>query len=66
LTVFCGNCGSPLPRWAPDLSIAVIPAGTLDSHPELKPSGRIFFDSKAAWSCDAVDLPVWAEYPQRS
>ncbi len=64
-TVFCENCGSPLPRWAPDMSIAVIPAGTLDSHPELKPSGRIFYESRADWSCDAAELQCWAEYPQR-
>ncbi len=46
------------------MSIAVIPAGGLDSHPELKPSGRIFFDSKTDWSCDSTDLATWAEYPQ--
>ncbi len=63
-TVFCENCGSPLPRWAPDMSIAVVPAGTLDCHPDLKPSGRIFYDSKADWSCDATDLAVWSEYPK--
>lgn len=65
-TVFCSNCGSPLPRWAPDMSMAVIPAGTLDSHPPLEPSGRIFVDSKADWSCDNADLQCWPEYPQRS
>lgn len=65
-TVFCSNCGSPLPRWAPDMSMAVIPAGTLDSHPQLKPGGRIFYGSRAEWSCDAGELPVWQEYPQRS
>ena len=64
-TVFCKNCGGPLPRVAPDLSIAVIPAGTLDSNPEINPDGHIFGDSKAEWSCDAADLPTWAEYPPR-
>jgi hypothetical protein len=64
-TVFCKNCGGPLPRVAPDLSMAVIPAGTLDSNPEINPDGHIFGDSKAEWSCDARELPVWAEYPPR-
>ncbi len=64
-TVFCKNCGGPLPRVAPDLSIAVIPAGTLDSSPEIHPDGHIFGDSKAEWSCDARELPTWAEYPPR-
>jgi hypothetical protein len=40
--------------------------GTLDSNPEINPGGHIFGDSKAAWSCDARELPVWAEYPQGS
>jgi hypothetical protein len=64
-TVFCKNCGGPLPRVAPDLSIAVIPAGTLDSNPEINPDGHIFGDSKAAWSCDVRELPTWAGYPPR-
>jgi len=39
--------------------------GTLDSNPEINPDGHIFGDSKAAWSCDVRELPVWAEYPPR-
>jgi hypothetical protein len=62
-TVFCSHCGSPLPRIAPDLSIAVIPAGSLDESPELEANARIFWSSRAAWSCDSGDLPVWDEYP---
>ena len=64
-TVFCSACGSPLPRIAPDLSIAVIPAGSLDDEPETTPVGRIFWDSKASWSCDNSELPHWPEYPQQ-
>ena len=64
-TVFCSACGSPLPRIAPDLSVAVIPAGSLDAEPAAKPLGRIFDDSKASWSCDDAELPSWPEYPQQ-
>ncbi len=63
-TVFCKKCGSPLPRVAADLSLAVIPAGSLDQPPAIKPTGRIFWESRASWSCDAGDIPAWAEYPQ--
>lgn len=63
-TVFCTTCGSPLPRVAPDMSIAVIPAGSLDREPQAKPVGRIFWESRASWSCDNGELPAWAEYPQ--
>ncbi len=65
-TVFCKNCGSPLPRVALERNIAVIPAGSLDSSPDIKPDARIFIGSKADWSCDTSELPVWDEYPQRS
>lgn len=65
-TVFCRNCGSPLPRVRPDRSIAVIPAGTLDVSPELKPTGRIFYASRTDWSCGDVALPVWNEYRTQS
>jgi hypothetical protein len=62
-TVFCSKCGSPLPRIAPDLSLAVIPAGSLDESPAIDPTARIFWESRAAWSCDASEIPVWSEYP---
>lgn len=62
-TVFCKNCGSPLPRVAPDMSMAVIPAGSLDSSPDLIPTARIFFASKEDWACDSAELPAWDEYP---
>lgn len=61
-TVFCTRCGSPLPRLAPDLGIAVIPAGSLDSDPPLEPTARIFWDARAAWSCEAGGVPTWGGY----
>jgi hypothetical protein len=64
-TLFCSTCGSPLPKVAPDMSFAVIPAGTLDSEPPLQPTARIFCDSRADWSCDSGDIPNWSEYPER-
>jgi hypothetical protein len=62
-TVFCSRCGSPMPRIAPDLSVAVIPAGSLDSDAPLTPTDRIMWESRAEWSCGAGDLPTWPEYP---
>jgi len=62
-TVFCRNCGSLLPRVAPDMSIAVVPAGTLDSDPGIRPEARIFQGSKAPWSCDETGVPGYDTYP---
>jgi hypothetical protein len=60
-TTFCRTCGSPLPREG--TGMVVIPAGSLDSLPEDKPQGRIFWDSRVVWSCETDDLPTYAEYP---
>jgi len=62
-TVFCSVCGSLMPRVAPDNSIAVIPAGTLDEDPGIRPQGRIYQDSRTAWSCDGTELPCFGTYP---
>lgn len=63
-TVFCKDCGCPMPRIAADLSVAVIPAGSLDSEAPLDPTAHIMCGSKAGWSCAASDIPAWPEYPE--
>lgn len=59
---FCTRCGSPLPRVVPELDGVLIPAGSLDSPAPLPTQARIFWESRADWSC-ADDLPRFAEYP---
>ena len=63
-TVFCSTCGSLMPRVAQDMSIAVIPAGTLDDDPGIRPKGRIYQGSKAPWSCSDADLPAYESFPE--
>jgi len=60
---FCSHCGSPMPRVVPELDAVVIPAGTLDVEPPIRPQARIFWDSRAAWSCSGDDIPPFPEYP---
>jgi len=60
---FCKQCGSPMPRAVPELDAVIIPAGSLDCEPPMSPNGRIFWDSRASWSCSADGLPTYAEYP---
>lgn len=62
-TWFCSRCGGQLPRIVKESGMAVIPAGSLDSDIPLQPQARIFWDSRASWSCSGDDLPVFAEYP---
>lgn len=60
---FCGQCGSSVARFVPELNAVVIPAGSLDSEAPIRPQARIFWDSRADWSCDGDALPRHAEYP---
>ena len=62
-TCFCGNCGSPMPRVAADNSVAVVPAGSLDVDPGIRPEAQIMSGSRAAWSCDGSELPSFDTYP---
>lgn len=59
---FCRQCGSRMPRYVPELKSAILPAGSLDNEPDLAPQARIFWDSRAQWSCGSEELPVFAEY----
>lgn len=60
---FCGSCGSALPRQVKDTDIVIAPAGSLDTEPPVRPQARIFWDSRASWSCGGDGLPTWPEYP---
>ena len=58
---FCGICGAPVARPVPEIGGIVIPAGSLDSDPGIRPQARIFWDSRAQWSCSDT-LPRYPEY----
>lgn len=60
---FCSECGSAVPRFVPELDGVVIPAGSLDSDPPIRPQARIFWDSRAEWSCNDEPIPRYAELP---
>ena len=59
---FCTNCGSRVPRYVKEVDAVIIPAGSLDSDPTIHPQARIFWDSRASWSCSGDELPVHSEY----
>ncbi|MHB8534129.1 MAG: GFA family protein [Sulfuricaulis sp.] len=60
---FCATCGSQVPRYVKETGFVVIPAGSLDSDPAIQPQARIFWDSRASWSCGGDHLTVHSEYP---
>lgn len=64
--VFCKICGSPLPHHTRSGQFVVIPAGSLDTPLEIKPSARIFWASRAPWeNCDDESLPKFPERPEK-
>ncbi len=60
---FCTRCGSPMPREVEQLNGVLIPAGTINEELPIKPQARIFWDSRAEWSCSDEDIPTFSEYP---
>ncbi|NNL64322.1 MAG: GFA family protein [Woeseiaceae bacterium] len=62
-TVFCRECGSPMPRVSAERGVVVIPAGSLDVDPGIRPEARIFDGSRAAWSCRDEIIPRFERYP---
>jgi hypothetical protein len=56
-TSFCTQCGSSLPWLAQSGKAVVIPAGTLDDDPGIRPSQSIFCASRAVWYTDPNTLP---------
>ena len=62
---FCATCGSRLPRQAGGSDVVMVPAGSLDDAPSIKPQAHIFSESRASWSCTDDVLPVYPETPPR-
>jgi hypothetical protein len=63
---FCANCGSSVARAVPELESVMVPAGSLDSEAPIQPQARIFWGSRATWSCDGDAVPRYEEYPVSS
>jgi len=62
-STFCATCGGRLPRQAQGTDIVMIPAGSLDGEAPIQPQARIFYGSRANWSCGGDGLPVFEAYP---
>ena len=64
-TSFCTKCGSSLPWQAKSGKAVIIPAGTLDDDPEIRPFENIFYKSKADWYQPANDLIKYDDLPTK-
>lgn len=52
---FCETCGSALPYLSGDGDVLVVPAGSLDTDPGLRPDAHICLANRADWD-DALDI----------
>ena len=64
-TSFCTQCGSSLPWHAQSGKAVIIPAGTLDDDPDIRPFQNIFYGSKASWYSEASELIKYDGLPTK-
>ena len=64
-TCFCRQCGSSLPWLAQSGGAMIIPAGTLDEDPGIRPSQNIFWKNRAVWREAVESLPHYDELQPR-
>ena len=64
-TCFCKNCGSSLPWLDKTGSTVIVPAGTLNDDPVIRPMQNIFCDSNALWYIEPNTLPQYEALPPK-
>jgi hypothetical protein len=60
---FCATCGSSMPRRVPARGVTVVPMGSFDDDPGVRPSCHIFVASRAPWVTITDGLPQYDAYP---
>lgn len=65
-TCFCKRCGSSMPWSVQGGKNVVVPAGTLDDDPEIKPMHNIYWQSKACWFENAGALTQYDGLPTKN
>jgi hypothetical protein len=60
---FCKVCGANMPVLEEQGAHVIIPAGTLDDDPAVRPIVHIHTASRAPWFAISDDLPQFAGYP---
>ena len=64
-TAFCQHCGSALPWLAQSGKAVVVPAGSLEEDPAIRPLQNVFWGSRAAWYVEPNTLPAYEELPSK-
>jgi len=61
-SAFCRRCGSVMPICDPDRPFVILPAGSLDRHPEITPLRHIFVGRKVPWFEIRDGLPQFEKH----
>ena len=64
-TCFCTLCGSSLPWLAKSGGAVIIPAGTLDEDPGIRPLHNIFYQDRAPWREAVEELVSYDSLPTK-
>ena len=64
-TSFCKRCGSSLPWTVKGGKNIVVPTGTLDEDPGIRPQQNVFWNSRADWFVETCELAKHEELPPR-
>lgn len=62
---FCKTCGSTLPWITQSKKAMIVPAGTLDNDPKVKPMHNIYYSDKACWYENVDSLIKYDELPTK-
>ena len=62
---FCKICGSTLPWLTQSKKAMIVPAGTLDNDPKVKPIHNIFYADKACWYENVDSLVKYDALPTK-
>jgi hypothetical protein len=58
-SIFCSNCGSPVPPPHPEADSFEIPAGSFDDDPGVRPDKHIYVECMPSWDDLRADLPAY-------
>jgi hypothetical protein len=64
-TCFCKNCGSSLPWLSKSKKVVIIPAGTLDEDPGVRPMQNLYCGSRPEWYTHVNSIPEHQQMPPR-
>lgn len=59
---FCSHCGSGVPYLSRNGLALIIPAGSLDVDPGIRPQDNIFWRDRACWYDEGLEAPRFDEY----